>query len=81
MKKLLIIDKDQTLIRSRLGGDEFVQKPWDQVSIEGMAYKDERMLAIQEGGTDKQIAKEPGVTPNRILALRRDLYYRGSHGL
>ncbi|HEY9823888.1 MAG TPA: HAD-IIIA family hydrolase [Kamptonema sp.] len=39
MKKLLIIDKDQTLVRSRLGGESFVQKPWDQVPIEGMAYK------------------------------------------
>lgn len=39
MKKLLIIDKDQTLVRSRLGGDNFVQKPWDQVSIPNMAYK------------------------------------------
>lgn len=39
MRKLLIIDKDQTLIRSRLGGENFVQKPWDQVPIEGMAYK------------------------------------------
>lgn len=37
--KLLIIDKDQTLIRSRLGGENFVQKPWDQVPVEGMAYK------------------------------------------
>lgn len=39
MRKLLIIDKDQTLICSRLGGENFVQKPWDQVPIEGMAYK------------------------------------------
>lgn len=45
--------------------------------------KDERMrtinevLAIQEGGTDKEIAEKFGVSPNRILSLRRDLYYRG----
>ena len=45
--------------------------------------KDERMrtinevLAIQEGGTDKEIAERLGVSPNRILSLRRDLYYHG----
>lgn len=36
MSKLLIVDKDQTIIRSRLGGREFVRRPWDQVPIPGV---------------------------------------------
>lgn len=63
MGKLLIIDKDQTLVRSRLGDDNFIQKPWDQVPIEGMAYKLNKLyfehgwqivIASNQGGVESK---------------------------
>lgn len=61
MTRLLLIDKDQTLIRSRLGGENYVQKPWDQVPIPGIAEKlteyselDYKIVVISnQGGIEK----------------------------
>lgn len=59
--KLLLIDKDQTLIRSRLGAREYIQSPWDQMPIAGIAEKLDRYSAddwiaciiSNQGGIDK----------------------------
>ncbi|MCD8489498.1 MAG: HAD hydrolase-like protein [Desertifilum sp.] len=61
MSKLLILDKDQTLIRSRLGGDNYIQKPWDQAPICGWSevlytyLRDDYKIVIasNQGGVEK----------------------------
>lgn len=60
MTNLLIIDKDQTLVRSRLGGNNFIQRPWDQVPISGIFQKLDRyyqedwkiVIASNQAGID-----------------------------
>jgi D-glycero-D-manno-heptose 1,7-bisphosphate phosphatase len=38
MKKLLLLDKDGTLVKPRHWDTKFVQKPWDQKLIDGVYY-------------------------------------------
>jgi len=43
--KLLLIDKDQTLICSKIGREAYIQSPWDQIPIPGINEKLNRYSA------------------------------------
>lgn len=57
MDRLLLIDKDHTLVRSRLGGNPLIQKPWDQVPLAGVTLErlpyNKLIVCSNQGGVDK----------------------------